>query len=217
VQKEKSISGFSKLSKRGKIKWIVENFFKDPESVMKELKSYWHSNEEQQKILDGFSENTITNFAMPYGVAPNFLINGKTYCIPMVIEESSVVAAASNAAKFWMTRGGFKATVIDTIKIGQVHFKWSGEAKNLASIFQSLKKHLIDKTNPLTANMKTRGGGILDVELVDYTHELENYYHLKVSFDTCDSMGANFINSVLELMATELNCLRKRTLSLEWA
>ena len=74
---KKTISGFSKLSKRGKIKWIVETFHKDPELVMRELMSYWHKDEEQQKVLDGFSENTISNFPMPYGVAPNFLINGK--------------------------------------------------------------------------------------------------------------------------------------------
>ncbi|MGB4969275.1 MAG: hydroxymethylglutaryl-CoA reductase, partial [Saprospiraceae bacterium] len=107
----KSISGFSKLSKRGKIKWMVENFFKDPENVMFELMSYWHRNEDQQKILDGFSENTISNFLMPYSVAPNFLINGKTYCVPMVIEESSVVAAAASSAKYWMDRGGIHAEV----------------------------------------------------------------------------------------------------------
>ena len=71
----KTISGFSKLSKRGKIKWMVENFFKDPEIVMHELMSYWHKNEDQQKILDGFAENTITNFPLPLSVAPNFLIN----------------------------------------------------------------------------------------------------------------------------------------------
>ena len=96
---KRTISGFSKLSKRGKIKWIVENFFKDPENVMHELMSYWHHNEEQQKLLDAFSENAISNFPLPYSVAPNFLINGRTYCVPMVTEESSVVAAASSAAK----------------------------------------------------------------------------------------------------------------------
>ena len=99
---QKTISGFSKLSKRGKIKWIVENFFTDPEAVMRELSSYWHSNEDQQKILDGISENTISNYPLPLGVAPNFVINGITYAVPMVTEESSVVAAASSAAKFWM-------------------------------------------------------------------------------------------------------------------
>ena len=96
----KSISGFSKLSKRKKLRWIVENFFKDPENVMRELMSFWHQNDEQQRVLDGFSENTISNFVLPFGVAPNFVINGKTYVVPMVIEESSVVAAASSAAKF---------------------------------------------------------------------------------------------------------------------
>src|SRR5690554_3269847 len=97
---KKTISGFSKLSKRGKIKWIVENFFKHPDVVMRELSSYWLKNEEQQKILDGFSENTLSNFPLPYSVAPNFVINDTIYCIPMVIEESSVVAAAASAAKF---------------------------------------------------------------------------------------------------------------------
>ena len=112
MSSNKTISGFSKLSKAGKIKWIVQNFFKEPDKVMQELESYWHSNEEQQKILDNFSENTISNFPMPFGVAPNFLIDGHPYCVPMVIEESSVVAAASAAAKFWMSRGGFKTEII---------------------------------------------------------------------------------------------------------
>ncbi|HMR45058.1 MAG TPA: hydroxymethylglutaryl-CoA reductase, partial [Saprospiraceae bacterium] len=116
-QTNRTISGFSKLSKRGKIRWIVENFFKDPEAVARELMSYWHGDEDQQRILDGFSENTISNFPMPFGVAPNFLINGQTYCVPMVIEESSVVAAASAGAKFWMSRGGFQAEVVDTKKV----------------------------------------------------------------------------------------------------
>jgi hydroxymethylglutaryl-CoA reductase len=68
------------------------------------------------KLHDEFIENTITNFYIPLGVAPNFLINGKYSTIPMAIEESSVVAAASKSAKFWSTRGGFKATVINTEK-----------------------------------------------------------------------------------------------------
>ena len=139
---KKSISGFSKLSKRKKLRWIVENFFKDPESVMRELMSYWHTNEDQQRILDGFSENTISNYYLPYGVAPNFIINGKTYCVPMVTEESSVVAAASSAAKFWSVRGGFKATVLSTKKVGQVHFTWSGNFQRLQQVFLKLKERL---------------------------------------------------------------------------
>ncbi|MEM9549202.1 MAG: hydroxymethylglutaryl-CoA reductase, degradative [Bacteroidota bacterium] len=198
MENEKAIVGFSKLSKTGKIKWIAENFFNDPAQVNKVLQGYWHSSAEEQEVLDGFSENTISNFPMPYGVAPNFVIDGKTYAVPMVIEESSVVAAASAAAKFWMTRGGFKTEILGTRKIGQLHFKFKGSASTLKSIFPELNSFLIEKTNPLTQNMRKRGGGISSIELIDFSNEEPNYYQLKVSFETCDSMGANFINSILE-------------------
>ena len=195
---KKSISGFSKMSKRKKLRWIVENFFKDPENVMRELMSFWHENEEQQRVIDGFSENTVSNYYLPFGVAPNFVINGKTYCVPMVIEESSVVAAASSAAKFWMERGGFKAEVIATKKVGQVHFSWKGDVKKLQSVFPELESQLREDVSHITHNMENRGGGILDMSIIDMTHLEKDYYQLKVNFETCDSMGANFINSVLE-------------------
>jgi hydroxymethylglutaryl-CoA reductase len=200
----KTISGFSKLSKTGKIKWIVQNFFKEPEKVMHELESYWHSNEEQQKILDNFSENTISNFPMPFGVAPNFFIDGNTYCVPMVIEESSVVAAASAAAKFWMSRGGFKTDVLSTKKLGQVHFIWPGDKFKLHYHFPDIKKKLIEECFPITQSMVKRGGGILDIELVDLTDKEPDLFQLLASFETCDSMGANFINTCLEQFARSL-------------
>lgn len=204
MEKGKTIKGFSKLSKIGKIMWIADNFFRDPERVVHELKSYWLANENQQKVLDGFSENTISNFPMPYGVAPNFIIDGDTYCVPMVIEESSVVAAASAAAKFWMNRGGFKTEVLNTKKIGQVHFVWSGDTAQLNDLFPKLKAKLLADSSSINANMVKRGGGVVDIQLVDLTHEMDNYYQLKATFETCDSMGANYINSNLESFATSL-------------
>ena len=199
----KSIEGFSKLNKRGKIKWIVENFFKDPENVMHELISYWHGNEDQQKVLDGFSENTISNFTMPFGVAPNLVINDKTYCIPMVTEESSVVAAASYAAKYWMDRGGVKAIIKGTRKIGQIHFNWNGEFSNLSILIPELEKVMRSDAFELLHNMEKRGGGLHNIELIQIDH-LENYFQLRIGFETCDSMGANFINSCLESFAKSL-------------
>jgi len=198
MEKSKTISGFSKLSKLGKIKWIAENFFKEPEAVAEELKGYWHSSEEQQDVLDGFSENTISNFPMPYGVAPNFLIDDRAYVVPMVIEESSVVAAASAAAKFWMTRGGFQTQILGTKKVGQLHFKFDGPSESLKSLFPEIKKFLISGVEDITANMMKRGGGIDSMELIDFTSEEPNYYQIRGTFETCDSMGANFINSILE-------------------
>ena len=155
-------------------------------------------NEDQQRVLDGLSENTISNYYLPYGVAPNFVVNGKTYCVPMVIEESSVVAAASSAAKFWMSRGGFQAEVIATKKVGQVHISWKGDAEKIYLNFPELKSLLLEEARPITANMEKRGGGVLDIALLDMSHMESDYYQLKVTFETCDSMGANFINSVLE-------------------
>lgn len=199
----KTISGFSKMSKRGKIKWIVENFFKDPENVMYELMSYWHRNEDQQRILDGFSENAITNFHLPFSVAPNFLINNKAYCVPMVTEESSVVAAASSAAKFWMERGGIHAKVLNTKKYGQIHFNWNGESSKLKSLMPEIKNRMLDAAKDLTRNMIQRGGGIGDMELKTIPG-IPDYYQLLIAFYTCDSMGANFINSCLESFSNTL-------------
>ncbi len=121
----KPITGFSKLTKAEKIDWIAKEYTKHPEATKKILSDYWNTDAQLQKLHDEFIENTISNFYLPLGIAPNFLINGKLLSIPMVIEESSVVAAASKAAKFWLDRGGFKTTIIGTEKIGQVHFMFS--------------------------------------------------------------------------------------------
>ncbi len=192
------VKGFSKLSKEGKIEWIVDQYFDDKEKAIELLKGYWHDDEKVQKLHDEFIENTITNFYTPYGVAPNFLIDGKIFAIPMAIEESSVVAAASKSARFWLDRGGFKTTIINTTKIGHVHFIYGGDSTKLRSFFEDVKEQFYEDTSDLTANMRARGGGILSIDLKDKTHKLENYYQIEARFETVDSMGANFINSCLE-------------------
>ena len=121
------IQGFSKLTKMEKIDWIATNYTKNPEATKKMLQQYWNSDLQLQQLHDEFIENTISNYYLPLAIAPNFLINDKLYAIPMAIEESSVVAAASKAAKYWLHRGGFKTEVIGTEKIGQVHFMYSGD------------------------------------------------------------------------------------------
>lgn len=200
----KAVSGFSKLSKEEKINWIANTHFSNSVEGIKTIKKYWNSDVDLQKLHDEFIENTITNFYLPLGVAPNFLINGKNYTIPMAIEESSVVAAAAKAAKFWSSRGGFKATVISSEKIGQVHFIYSGNKETLKKFFESIKPKFYSDTQSITKNMQKRGGGILEIELRDKTVELDNYYQLHVTFETKDSMGANFINSCLEQFAKTL-------------
>ena len=197
----KTVKGFSKFTKEEKINWLASNFFIDEAEGKKVLSQYLNRDEELQQLHDEFIENTISNFYVPYAIAPNFLINGKAYTIPMAIEESSVVAAASLSAKFWSERGGFKARVISMTKVGQVHFMYKGNKNDLIQYFEEIKPELIRGTDGITENMRKRGGGIVDVVLRDKTGELENYYQLHVTFETGDSMGANFINSCLESMA----------------
>ncbi len=199
-----AISGFSKLSKPEKIEWLLQNYFSNKETARDVLTRYWNSDKKLQKLHDEFIENTITNFYLPFGVAPNFLINDKLFTIPMAIEESSVVAAASKAAKFWYDRGGFKAKVLSTEKIGQVHFNFSGEFKKLDEFFQAVKPKLMSDTASITKNMEKRGGGITAIELKDKTDALDHYFQLHATFETLDAMGANFINSCLEQFATTL-------------
>ena len=193
--------GFSKLSKEEKINWIATNHFANPKQAIEVLHQYKNSDEALQKLHDEFIENTLTNFYLPLGVAPNFTINGKNFTIPFAIEESSVVAAASKAAKFWGARGGFKTTILGTEKIGQVHFMYEGDKQKLTEYFHFVKPFLLSETEGITKNMQKRGGGISDIQLVDKTEALENYYQLHATFQTKDSMGANFINSCLEQFA----------------
>ena len=106
------------------------------------------------------------NFPLPFGVAPNFLIDGTLYAVPMVIEESSVVAAASSAAKYWSTRGGFRTSVVATEKLGQVHFRWSGHPdRQRAALLPALRQRLTEATAELTVRMEGRGGGVSRAEL----------------------------------------------------
>ena len=195
------ISGFSKLNKSEKIEWLTKNSFSQNNNIKNILLQYCNSNEKLQKLHDEFAENTISNFYLPFAIAPNFIINKKLYTIPMVTEESSVIAAASKSAKFWLDKGGFNATVLSTKKVGQVHFIYKGDFKKLKKYFDKIKPKLISDVSSITSNMNKRGGGILNIELLNLSDKIENYFQIKAIFDTQDAMGANFINSCLEQFA----------------
>ncbi|MGB5556233.1 MAG: hydroxymethylglutaryl-CoA reductase, degradative [Flavobacteriaceae bacterium] len=197
----KPIQGFSKLSKKEKIDWITANYTKNPTASKALLERYWNPDIKVQKLHDEFIENTLSNYYLPFGIAPNFLINETLYAIPMAIEESSVVAAASKAAKFWLDRGGFKTTILGTEKIGQVHFMYAGDAQKLKEFFAEVYPKLLAGATSITKNMEKRGGGITNIELRDKTGTLDNYFQLHCTFETLDAMGANFINSCLEQFA----------------
>lgn len=192
------VSGFSKLNRHQRI-GVLNNYMETKTNEL--LNSFMHPNEKVQQLLSELSENFLSNYYLPFSVVPNVLVNGQMYMVPMVIEESSVVAAASRSAGFWAKNGGFSIRVLDMLKKGQVHFMWSGSGSFLKSIFPRIKDQIIADTAYITANMDKRGGGIVDVVLLDLNHKIENYYQLDVTFCTADAMGANFINTCLETMA----------------
>ena len=198
------IIGFSKLSRVEKIDWLNKNILDNSHQVKLILDKYLNSNKDIQAIHDSFSENSISNFYLPYSVSPNFLINDKIYTVPLVTEESSVVAALSNAAKFWFDKGGFKTEVKSFTKKGQIHFSFDGDKNILEEFININEKEILNSTDIIAKNMKKRGGGISSIQLIDKTDELKNYFQLSVDFNTSDSMGANFINSCLESMSKKI-------------
>ena len=201
------IIGFSKLSRDEKISWVSKNFLDNSNEFEDILNKYLNDDKDIQSIHNSLSENAISNFHLPYSISPNFLINHKNYCVPLVTEESSVVAALSNSSKFWYDRGGFKSKVISKIKTGQIHFKYNGNAENLGKFINDNEDRLIESTDRITKKMRERGGGISKIRLVNKSAELKSYYQLHLDFETIDSMGANFINSCLEIISKEFHQL----------
>jgi len=197
------INGFSKLSREEKLSWVKEHHGLSGETV-ELLEHHLHPDPSLQEVYGEISENTVSNFYLPLGLAPNFLINGTLYTLPMVTEESSVVAAAAHAAKFWARHGGFRTEVTGTTKIGQVHFSWNGDEASLRRIFEQGKAGLIRALQPLTGKMEERGGGIRGMEIRSAGAGMPGIYQLFVTFLTADAMGANFINTVLEAIAQRL-------------
>jgi hydroxymethylglutaryl-CoA reductase len=197
------IFGFSKLTEQEKRSFIASLSI-DPSTSEEKMKNYLMQDETERNHFLDLSENTISSYHMPYGIAPNVVVDGVVYHVPMAIEESSVVAAAAHSARFWADNGGFRVTEISTIKLGHVYFRWYDDPSYLFERWEMLKQFLLEHVKNITINMNRRGGGIISLELVDATHEIENLYKLELKVETANSMGANFINTCLEDLAEAL-------------
>ena len=197
------IKGFSKLSEEEKRNFISIQS-KNAVRTSAQLKRFLVEDPVERRHFLELSENTISSFHTPYGIAPNIVVDGKIYHVPMAIEESSVVAAASHSARFWAERGGFRVKQVSTNKLGHVYFRWFSDPAELFGQWEILKRFLLERLKKVADSMFRRGGGILGLELQDRTDTIQYLYKLELEVDTVNSMGANFINTCLEDMAEGL-------------
>jgi hydroxymethylglutaryl-CoA reductase len=151
---------------------------------------------------DNMIENVVGVYNLPLGIGTNFLINGRDYLIPMVIEEPSVVAAVSFAAKLFREGGGFFTSSDDPIMIGQIQIL---DIPDMSAAIQSLeanKAQLIDEANAVAGSILKRGGGAKDIEIRIFEDtSLGAMLVLHLLFDTRDAMGANAVNTAVERIA----------------
>lgn len=202
MHNQQPIKGFSRLARDEKVQWLSQ--YLTDENLDDFLKKFRHPDKDVQDLFENFSENTLSNYHLPWGIVPNVTVDGFLYHVPVVIEESSVVAAASKAASFWSQRGGFTTVEIATRKKGQLHFLFGGDKSVLTSRWTEIAARLLKTAGHLTENMQKRGGGITAVLLKQIEGLPENYFQVDLEAETMDSMGANFINSVLETMGQAL-------------
>ncbi len=200
--KTSRIPGFYKLSVEERLEKVAEFA-----GLTEEEKKLLLDKGLSLEIADRMIENVIGTFELPLGIATNFLIDGRDYLIPMAIEEPSVVAAASNAAKVARVKGGFITDVTPPVMIGQVQIT---KVKNPFSAKMEIlrnKDEIIEKANEQDSMLVKLGGGCKDIEVrvIDTITGPMVIVHLLV--DVRDAMGANAVNTMAEAVAPMLEKL----------
>jgi len=149
-------------------------------------------------------ENVVGAFSVPVGIAANFLINGKDYLIPMAIEEPSVVAGASNAARIAREGGGFQANSTEPIMISQVQLVGVEDPNRAKVEILSKKDDLLRIANEQDPVLVSLGGGAKDIEVRVIDTELGKMVITHLLVDTRDVMGANVVNTMAEATAPRI-------------
>lgn len=153
---------------------------------------------------DKFVENVLGTYGLPYGVALNIQVNGEDYVAPMVVEEPSVVAAASNAAKMVRAGGGFTAEIDGPIMIGQVQLTHVQDREAARAAILAAKEEILGRANRAVPGLVGRGGGAQDIEVRLLGEPSDAMIVVHVLVDCRDAMGANLINTIAEGIADRL-------------
>ncbi len=198
-------NGFSKLNRHERLARLVEMGALTQDDV----KSLISDNKVTPELAEHFIENVIGYFHMPLGVATNLRIDGKDYVIPMAVEETSIIAAASKTAKWLRQQGEIRTRVDGEVLIGQLQIAKVKDFANLAATIEKHKQTLIDTANSdIAKGMHKRGGGIKDITVRQVKrHDTHDMAVIHILIDTCDAMGANIINQVCESLKAPLESL----------
>lgn len=195
--KTSEYSGFYKLSVEDRLNEVVEFSDLDENSIsaLKDAETL------DLDLADHMVENVIGRFTLPLGVALNYNINGKDYIIPMVTEEPSVIAAASNAARIARGGGGFKSYYIKSNMIAQIQITDIEDPYYVQSIIYEHKDEIIEKCNACDPILVKLGGGVVDLEVKVFEVKSKYFVVVHLIVNTLDAMGANAVNTMAESIA----------------
>ena len=194
-EKSSIVSGFYKLPVEKRVEF-VKNF-----SNLTNDEAKLFSSSIDIEITDRMIENVLGQFELPLGIAVNFLINGKEYLVPMAIEETSVVAAASNAAKIARIQGGFKTESSKPLMIGQIQLLHLEDVADSAQKIMNHKKELLKIANAQDKILTELGGGAEDLEVRIIDSPLGKMIVIHIIVNVLDAMGANAVNTMCEALA----------------
>ncbi|MEM2138158.1 MAG: hydroxymethylglutaryl-CoA reductase, degradative [Candidatus Anstonellaceae archaeon] len=200
AQKSSALSGLYKLDRNGRATAVIE-FASLGEEQRKQLLS---DNPLPFSIAEKISENAIGIHSLPFSVATNFIVNKRELLIPMSIEEPSVVAAASNAAKLCRDTGGFSANADPPVMIGQIQVVGVKDAKKSAAVLNAKKDEILAAASPLAANIASYGGGLRGFSARALETKRGPMALAEFHVDVRDSMGANTVNTILEGVAPKI-------------
>lgn len=194
------ISGFYKLSISERLRLLSEmmNFNKEELLLMQNL-GYFKPSQ-----IDTLIENVITSFQLPLGIAFNFRINDKDYLIPMAIEEPSVVAAASNAAKMARIHGGFYSNEVKSVMISQIQITKIDNLEGAKKSLLNNKDHIISLANQQDPLLNELGGGVVDLEVRELSTNRGVMLIVHLLVNVLDAMGANVVNTMAEAVTPYL-------------
>ncbi|MBU3902234.1 MAG: hydroxymethylglutaryl-CoA reductase, degradative [Candidatus Thermoplasmatota archaeon] len=190
--KTSKISGFYKLSRKERL-GFVKNFAGLTDEEIRIL----NESTIDFGIVDRMIENAVGVMSVPLGVAVNFLINGKDYLIPMAVEETSVIAAASNAAKIARVKGGFKTNSTEPVMIGQIQLVNHKNPEEAKKIILENKEKILEMANEKDPMLVKSGGGAKDINV----RILDGMVVTHLLVDVRDAMGANAVNTMCETVA----------------